>query len=153
MYTIFSVAKWFMNKEKMNNKKLQKLCWYAYSWYIALYSEPLNENDELKNKYEKLFDTVGAEAWIHGPVFRELYIDYKYDNYRRTIEAEEIEDKEKISFLEKIWEVYGPCDGYNLEAMTHKELPWIKAREGVPEYETSDKIIDEKYVFEEYLGR
>lgn len=49
--TIFEVAKNFIDREPdMTPKKLQKLCWYAYSWYIFLNNEP---NDE---KLELLFD-------------------------------------------------------------------------------------------------
>lgn len=57
MYSIFQVAKWFLDKDlNMSAKKLQKLCWYAYSWYIALNNEP---NDSTLNS---LIDDK-AEAW------------------------------------------------------------------------------------------
>ena len=45
--TIFDVANYFRSKEEMTHKKLQKLVYYAYAWYIALYNE---NKDEIKNK-------------------------------------------------------------------------------------------------------
>ncbi|SFE88703.1 Panacea domain-containing protein, partial [Peptostreptococcus sp. D1] len=74
MTTLFEVAKNFLDREpSMSLKKLQKLCWYAYSWFIALNNEPDEENLAL------LFNNR-AEAWVHGPVFRDLYIDYRHSN-------------------------------------------------------------------------
>ena len=32
---IEKMAQWFLNKTSMSNKKLQKLCYYAYCWYIV----------------------------------------------------------------------------------------------------------------------
>ena len=75
MTTIFEVAKNFLERDpNMSLKKLQKLCWYAYSWFIALNNEPDEENLTL------LFNDY-AEAWVHGPVFRNLYTDAKYNNF------------------------------------------------------------------------
>ena len=61
-YTVLDVAQWFLAKEPMTHKKLQKLCYYAQAWHLALLNEPLfNEN---------------VEAWIHGPVIPALYAKY-----------------------------------------------------------------------------
>lgn len=35
MRTVFDVAEWFLSKESMTNKKLQKLCCYAQAWYCG----------------------------------------------------------------------------------------------------------------------
>ncbi|TOQ55495.1 hypothetical protein CGG93_24970, partial [Vibrio parahaemolyticus] len=45
--------------ESLNNLKLQKLTYYCDAWHLAFYDE-------------KLVDT-NFQAWIHGPVCRELY--------------------------------------------------------------------------------
>ena len=37
MATIFDVADWFLSKEAMTPKKLQKLCYYYKAWGLALY--------------------------------------------------------------------------------------------------------------------
>jgi uncharacterized phage-associated protein len=54
MNTIQQIAQWFLCKESMTHKKLQKLCYYAQAWNLALH------NSEL---FEDRF-----EAWVHGPV-------------------------------------------------------------------------------------
>ena len=62
-YSVFDIANWFLSKEPMTQKKLQKLCYYAQAWCYAL------------NNY-RLMDTV-FEAWIHGPVSPPLYDKFK----------------------------------------------------------------------------
>ncbi|MBS1456852.1 MAG: DUF4065 domain-containing protein, partial [Clostridium sp.] len=47
----------------MSNKKLQKICYYIYSWYLTLYNHKIAP--------------LKFEAWVHGPVSRELYNQYK----------------------------------------------------------------------------
>ena len=149
MYTIYQIAKWFLLKNpEMSSKKLQKLCWYAYSWYIALNSDP--EDFE----FEKLINVSGAEAWVHGPVFRDLYTDFRYNDYFYTNQAniEEISE-ETSNFLERIWNVYGSFSGEQLEEMTHNEAPWINARKGLDKFESSNNLINDADIFEEYLSR
>ena len=66
MYNVFDVANWFISKGDISPKKLQKLVYYAYAWYLTF----MNDSDnELNNR---LFEDR-AEAWIHGPVFPKLY--------------------------------------------------------------------------------
>ena len=36
-YSVFDIANWFLTKGQMTHKKLQKLCYYAKAWYLALY--------------------------------------------------------------------------------------------------------------------
>lgn len=149
MYTIFQIANWFSSKEyAMSSKKLQKLCWYAYSWYIALNSDPEDF------KIEKLINVSGAEAWVHGPVFRDLYADFRYNNYYKT-KTSNIDnmDEETLNFLERIWNVYGSFSGEQLEEMTHNEAPWLRARGNLEKFESSTNLIDDKDIFEEYLNR
>ena len=64
------VANYFLTKSELTPKKLQKLVYYSYSWFIALNNENENEINSL------LFDET-PEAWIHGPVFKSLYSKYK----------------------------------------------------------------------------
>ena len=68
--TVFEVANFFLSKESMSPKKLQKLVYYAYAWTLAI----LNE-DELNIDYT-LFDEP-LQAWVHGPVCPDLYYDHK----------------------------------------------------------------------------
>ena len=60
--TVVDVAQFFANKETMTHKKLQKLVYYAYAWYIAL------NNDDCDNIKFRLCQKTNFEAWVHGPV-------------------------------------------------------------------------------------
>lgn len=147
MYTIYQIAKWFFLKDKnISAKKLQKLCWYAYSWYIALTYDVETGESEL------LFDS-NAEAWVHGPVFRELFTDYKYHKYCATNNAEDISNEEIIAFLNDIYNVYGHMSGFELESLTHQEKPWLEAREGLDSLAPSSNVISKNSIVEEYLPR
>ena len=66
-YSIYDVADWFLSKSIMTHKKLQKLCYYAQAWSLAL------------NDY-KLVNT-DFQAWIHGPVSYPLYEKFKKFGY------------------------------------------------------------------------
>jgi hypothetical protein len=45
----------------MSAKKLQKLCWLAYSWYIVLNYSLEEENEEIIH----LFEDSAAEVRVH----------------------------------------------------------------------------------------
>ena len=33
------VSQWFLSRSSMSNKKLQKLCYYAYCWFIVFFND------------------------------------------------------------------------------------------------------------------
>ena len=118
-YSVFSIADWFLSKSPMAHKKLQKLCYYAQAWFYTVRSI-------------RLSDAV-FEAWRHGPVSPVLYERFKEfgystirikDNFTSTIADEDVE------LLEAVWRTYGDYTGNALEALSHKEQPWIAARKG-----------------------
>lgn len=128
MATIDDVADWFLSKESMTPKKLQKLCYYFKAWGLALCGEDF------------LSDSV-FEAWVHGPVNPELYQKYKgyyWTNIRRKRRSntEKFTVKEQ-EVLEAVWNTYGELTANALEVQTHLESPWRIARAGVDEYTNS----------------
>ena len=147
--TVFDVANWFLSKESMTPKKLQKLVYYAYSWYLTLVNE---SKDDLT---AKLF-TSRLEAWVHGPVFPELYQKYKgysgeaIEQYDGMVE-EFNEDAKDI--LDQVWEVYGGYTGNQLESITHRESPWLNARGGCSSYEICTNEISDADIFNCYIER
>ena len=145
--TVFDVANYFSSKSAMSHKKLQKLVYYAYAWYIALYNE--NEND-LKNK---LCVDTKFEAWVHGPVCKKLYNKYsnsygQVDKYNGKINN--LITGELKKYLETIYKVFGKYTGDELEYMTHREMPWQNARNTLKPYMSSNEIISEKDMFVYY---
>ena len=144
-YSIFEVANWFLLKETMTHKKLQKLCYYAQAWCYAL-------------KDFRLTDAT-FEAWIHGPVSPVLYGKFKAFGYHSIKLAGDYipriasEDEE---LLESVWQTYGDHTGNALEALSHSEPPWIEARIGYEPNERCNVPISvdtmKKYYASIYLG-
>jgi uncharacterized phage-associated protein len=144
MYNIFEIADWFLTKESMSPKKLQKLCYYAQGWNLAL-------------KHRKLIDCT-FEAWVHGPVCFELYDKYKnygWNHIPQNIEKSIIAEDE-LDILGSVWCTYGEYDGQQLEILTHREIPWINARKGLDIWDNSNNVIAEKdmegYYRLQYMG-
>ncbi len=141
MYTVFDVANWFLQKEPMDQKKLQKLCYYAQAWSYALNGRPAFDGN--------------FEAWVHGPVNRTLWNRFRTYGYQNIDTsdikgARHISDGTLIELLEDVWVTYGNFTGWQLENLTHTESPWINAREGFSEFEPSDRVIDVKDMREYY---
>jgi uncharacterized phage-associated protein len=137
MTTINLVADYFIKRASesgslLTNLKIQKLCYYAQAWYLALQDEPL---------FPERF-----EAWVHGPVNRALYDRFR--SYRWSPITEEVGEpqfSEKVGqHLDLIVENFMACDAYELERMTHEELPWIEARNGLPEDAACATLIKEE---------
>lgn len=135
--TALKVAEYFLKKaadegKTLTNKKLQKLVYYAQVWSVAVFDERLFK--------EKI------EAWIHGPAIPTLYNKFKKFQFG-PIKVDlsktdfSFSDKQK-SLLDNVWRVYGKYDAEYLEALTHSELPWQEARNGVSPDEPSKKEID-----------
>lgn len=139
MINVFDVAKAFLYMESMTPKKLQKLCYYAQSWSLALEEKKLFNDD--------------FEAWVHGPVCRELYSEYK--NYGYFEIPQEYEkpaniDKVTMKFLGRVYDTYGEFSGDQLEYLTHLEKPWLEARGNIEEWEPSRNIINNETIKEYY---
>ena len=120
----YVIADYFLTKSNLTPKKIQKLVYYAYAWFIALNNE--NENEI----YNILFDEV-PEAWLHGPVFPSLYAKFKSYNWHEVPMIKKsitFENKDLMSFLDEVWDVFGSSSADELEYMTHQEDPWINAR-------------------------
>lgn len=145
--TVLDVANFFRSKEKMTHKKLQKLVYYAYAWYIALYNE---NKDEI---YNRLCKNTKFEAWVHGPVCPELYHQFSnnygiVDKFKGDLNSNITGDLKK--FLELVYKTFGKYSGDELETMTHKEMPWQNARNTLKPYEPSNEAISESDMFVYY---
>jgi len=140
MTTIQAVAKAFLTLESMSPKKLQKLCYYAYSWYLVFYNEPLFPN--------------AFEAWVHGPVDPCLYQEYRdygwADIPRRHEDAPVSPDV--MAFIQEVYASYGEMTPDELEVLTHSERPWKAARDGLPPYAPSHALLSESVISEYYRG-
>lgn len=141
------IAKWFLSKESMSPKKIQKLVYYAYSWYLTL----MNDNVEYLNN--KLFDEE-IKAWVHGPVINSIYQEYREYKFnevpKREIDESEF-DEDTLDVLNQVWDVYGQFNANELESITHQEEPWIRARGELSPLENGYDSIDDEIIFNYYL--
>lgn len=128
---IFDLAKAFLSIDSMTHKKLQKLCYYAKAWYLAL-----NDNNIVSEPFE---------AWIHGAVQPELYQKYRTYGFSFIPSEQITEDipEEFILFSREIYKSYGELSGDELERINHQEMPWIKARGDKKPWESCNTVISE----------
>ena len=145
-YSIFEIANWFLNKQPMTNKKLQKMCYYAQAWYYALKNLRLIDSD--------------FQAWVHGPVSPALYAKFKVFGYDTIVISKAFQsriDEEDLEFLNDVWDTYGMKSGNSLEALTHREEPWLEGRVGCNENENGSTVIKpetmKKYYKSIYIGK
>lgn len=133
------VAKYFIVKAyedgrelEMTNMKIQKLLYYTQSIYLALYDEPLFNNN--------------LEAWRNGPVCPRVYHYYcEFESQQLPIpKAREYNNltPEIKALLDEIWWYFGKYHAYELSDMSHIEFPWRKARAGLPSSAPSHNPIE-----------
>lgn len=132
MNTSITIAQYFLslaNSEAkgINPMKLIKLVYIAHGWNLALFDNPLIDEN--------------PEAWRYGPVIPSLYREYKSfkdKNIDVSISSELNISQETKDLLKKIWDVYGKFSAIELSSMTH--------RAGTPWYTTWNSIKDAEYL-------
>jgi uncharacterized phage-associated protein len=102
--------------ELISNLKLQKLLYYMQGYFIAVFGEPLFENE--------------IEAWQYGPVVRDMYNHFK-GNGASSISLDETAtiaelNKSEESLFDEVLNEYSQYSAIKLMNMTHEELPWVK---------------------------
>jgi uncharacterized phage-associated protein len=99
--------------------KLQKLVYYCQAWSLVWDEKPLF--------HEKI------EAWVNGPVVRELYNGHRelftVDEWKDGDPDELNEDQKET--VDSVLEYYGGLTGQQLSDLTHREQPWRRARKGL----------------------
>jgi uncharacterized phage-associated protein len=137
----------------MSHLKLQKLLYYVEAWHLAILDESI-VTDQFR-------------AWMHGPVSTKVWHHFKDANSPvfNTIEidpatAESALDMarrslkpEQFSLIEDVLREYGKLNAYELEAQTHSESPWLKARVGTAPDESSNAIIAKEAMKKFYRRR
>lgn len=145
-FTPSRVADYFLNLGNETGSlitplKLQKLVYYAQAWHLALYDSALFDDE--------------FEAWVHGPVVRSLWEEYRGFEWR-PIGRENVEidlPPSVVEFLGEVAKVYFSCDPYELERMTHLEAPWLEARGNLPPDALCNNIISKESMKQFYRAR
>lgn len=96
--------------------KLQKLCYYAQAWSIAWNRGPIFE------------ETI--EAWVNGPVVASLWEEHKGQREVAHIVGDPSRlSAEQALTVESVLEFYGHRSAEWLSELTHREAPWLEARQ------------------------
>lgn len=145
-YKAKDVAEWFLSKEAMSPKKLQKLTYYAEAWSNALLNRSMISDDKF-------------QAWVHGPVspvLYQTYKDYKWNDIPKVEDNSSEFDTDDLDLLESVWLTYGENSANDLEALTHTESPWFNARAGLCDDDISNNLIStddmREYYSKIYIG-
>ena len=138
------IAYVFEKLEEVTPLMLQKLLYFIQGVYSALYGKPIFEED--------------CRAWVHGPVYPEVYElfrDFKYnpiDDARfalleGTVDALTEEEKNVIDLVVNTFGMYG---GKVLERITHNEAPWKEARKGYGDSIPSNELLPKDRIMRYY---
>ena len=150
-FTVDEVANYFLAKQGMTPKKLQKMLYFAYSWYLTFMNERIDELED------RLFNN-NFEAWIHGPVDPSIYAKYKgyggskIPQYRGEIVQLE-EEVEEI--MDEVWDIYGRYSGNELESISHQHDPWKDTRKAsrCADFDWCDAKITDGCIYKYYTAQ
>ncbi|NML41572.1 SocA family protein [Chitinophaga sp. G-6-1-13] len=147
-HTADQVADWFLARldtnagDTISPLKLQKLVYYAQAWHLVVFNQ--------------LLFSEPIQAWVHGPVVPSLYQRFK-DNCRDCLIGINTNGLEKTNFstetedlLNEVYSIYGEHSASYLEELTHREMPWIMARKGLPLYQRSEEVITVESMIDYY---
>ena len=140
------IAYIFERLEEVTPLMLQKLLYFIQGVYSGLYGKPLFAED--------------CRAWIHGPVYPEVYElfrDFKYnpiDDARFALleglkDALTDEEKRVIDLVANTFGMYG---GKVLEKITHNEDPWMEARKGYGDSVPSSEFLSKERIMKYYAA-
>lgn len=125
------------------NLKLQKLLYYVQAWSYGINKRPMFDGE--------------FEAWIHGPVNREIYNRFSpTKSLYSEITVEDCQNPnvslspEDSEFVEFILENYLKYSGAELECLTHSERPWIDTRGTLGVNERCTRVISAELMMEYY---
>ena len=139
------IADVFKELSEVTPLMLQKLLYTVQGIYLALYDKPVFRED--------------CRAWIHGPVYPEVYSlfrEFKYnpieDARFALLEGAEssLKDDEK-KVINLVVNTFGMYSAKALERITHNEAPWKDARKGYGDGIRSNEIISKESMKEYFV--
>jgi uncharacterized phage-associated protein len=133
--------------ESLSHLKLQKLMFYVQAWHLAFFGKPL---------------FVGRfQAWVHGPVNRELYDRFSdtkslYSEITQDVIRPDFDEtsltEDEAAHIDSVLDAYAALTGTQLEVITHCEDPWIAARVGIRPSQRCETEIDESLMARYYAS-
>ena len=139
------IAYVFEKLEEVTPLMLQKLLYFIQGIHSALYGKSIFAED--------------CRAWIHGPVYPEVYElfrDFKYnpiDDARFAL-LEGMEDTltdDEKRVIDLVVNTFGMYGGKVLEKITHNEDPWMEARKGYGDSIPSSELLPKERIMKYYI--
>ena len=130
---------------EVTNMSLQKLLYYYKALGYLFYKKDLLQEE--------------CEAWVHGPVFVNIYEKYKgfgqeiIRNEFQEIDFEQLLSVEERKLCDYVLGNFAIYNGSVLREFTHRERPWIEAREGLGEYTRCTNIIRDVSIWEYFNAK
>ncbi|MDE8240071.1 DUF4065 domain-containing protein [Erysipelothrix rhusiopathiae] len=143
-----NAARYLLSRKDMSQKKLHKMLYFSYLIYLT------ENNSDAQNINDVLFENT-FQAWVHGPVLREIYPYYAGYSYNELSIANfngEMTDKAKES-LDYILDVYGDYSADQLEVLSHRDEAWRKKRIGLSAHELSKNLLANEDMYSSSLER
>lgn len=139
MMKVQDVASYFLAKqdteetgELISNLKIQKLCYYAQGFSLAINNQPLFDDPIL--------------CWQHGPVVPSLWQDLREYGSGPIPAPEDFDletyDPQHKDLLDDVYRLYGQFSAWKLRNMTHSEPCWSNTLTGNP---ISHKVLREYF--------
>ena len=144
----YTILRLIQNGNTICPLKLQKVLYYMQAWHLVYFER---ENT--------LFEDI-PEAWVNGPVYRQIYDTYRHIGIYDQISLQDVnstegtlsedisqlKDKLNLSqtqyeFIESILRHYGTMSHDRLVFLTHSQKPWNDARIGLEPFEYTDQKI------------
>lgn len=121
---------------------LQKALYYIQGFYYAFMESFLFDDD--------------CEAWVHGPVYREIYnrySEYRFDPIENNgeFDVSVFTDAEK-AIVDSVIQNLCCYSGKILERFTHSEMPWIQTRGNLPADAPSNSIIIKETIGDYFIA-
>lgn len=119
---------------------LQKLLYYSQGLYSAFFNDYLFDDD--------------CEAWMTGPVYKDVYYRYKCYGYNPMDRSENMDflyfddnfTTEEYAVLDSVVKHFGRYSGKILEEMTQTEEPWRSCIKGKREDDSNYDIISKEKI-------
>lgn len=140
--SVVDVATYILERtDTITTMKLQKLAFYSQAQHLAQYGVQLFPED--------------FQAWRGGPVVPELCALHRGKFLIRPGELEggdssTLTDHER-SVIDNVCAAMGHATGAELSERTHRESPWLDARNGRKPSEPSDTVITQDAMHSYYL--
>ncbi len=140
------IAYLFEKLEEVTPLMLQKLLYFIQGVYSALYGRPIFEED--------------CRAWVHGPVYPEVYElfrDFKYNpiddaRFALFVGAADTLTQEEKNVVDLVVNTFGMYGGKVLERITHNEDPWKEARKGYGDSIPSSELLPKERIMKYYVA-